>query len=328
MGEEHQVIVTNTSSVTQSTPEEARSTYKQYDVREDYSIGKDIGKGSFSTVNECTNKSTGERFALKSIEKSKIVECRQIENEIKILKRSSHPNIIQLIEVYETQDFLYIVMELISGGELYGQVLETGPFNEQKVHHLFNQLVEAVKYLHSIHITHRDLKLENILVSDNLQLKLSDFGLSKMFTLSDIEMMKTRVGTPCYVAPEILMGESYTNTVDLWSLGVILYLMSYCQYPFIACNIYQMYELITSGKIEFPEQTESSVDLQDLIRGLLKVDIKERFTLEDIINHPWIAKHSTSTFSQNNLSLSSTITCFSPLRASASGESQSILQVS
>lgn len=324
MGEEIQVNDSASVNITQSLPEEGeRTSYKQYDVREDYTIGKDIGKGSFSTVHECTNRISGDRFALKSIEKSKIVECRQIENEIKILKKASHPNIIQLIEVYETKDYLYIVMELISGGELYGQVLETGPFIEMKTHHLFHQLLEAIKYLHSIHITHRDLKLENILISDNLQLKLSDFGLSKMLTLSDTEMMKTRVGTPCYVAPEILMGECYTNAVDLWSLGVILYLMSYCQYPFFASNIYQMYELVTSGKVEFPEQTEISGDLQDLIRGLLKVDSKQRFTLEDVTNHPWTTKYSTS----NNLTLSATITCF-PLRASASGESQSIVQVS
>lgn len=319
MGEEH----LDTDLLNQNG-EASCSTYRQCDVREDYIIGKEIGKGSFSVVSECTNKRTLERFALKSIEKSKVIECKQIENEIKILKISSHSNIIQLIEVYETKDFLYLVMELIGGGELYGQVIEFGPFNELKTHYIFCQLLEAVKYLHSIHITHRDLKLENILISDNLQLKLSDFGLSKILKPSDIEMMKTRCGTPSYAAPEILMGESYSNAVDLWSLGVVLYLMSYCQYPFFATNIYQMYDLITSGTIVFPDESESSNDLQDLIRGLLRVDITKRYSLEDVSNHPWITKYSTSNYQTN----SSTIACFSTLRSSTSGESQSILQVS
>lgn len=297
------------------------STFKKVDVKEDYIIGKVIGKGSFSIVSECTHKVTGEICAVKAMSKSKFLDSKQIENEIEILKVSSHQNIIKLIDVYETSDFLYLVMELIRGGELYAEVIDIGPFNEMKAYKIFVQLFEAVQYLHSKNITHRDLKLENILINENLQLKLSDFGLSKKLDPSNIEFMKTRCGTPSYVAPEILLGELYTPSVDLWSLGVILYLMVFCQYPFQANNIYQMYELIISGNIDFP--TNVSKDLQDLIRGLMTVDVKDRLTLEGVANHPWMLKYLISTNQAISLIQSLSLSCSAEILTSQTqGESQ------
>jgi len=264
-------------------------TFQARDVRDDYTIGSVVGKGSFSTVNECFHKETGNSFAVKSISKATFRECSQIENELRILKMTRHENVIQLIDVYETDDYLYLVMELIKGGDLFTEISSIGPFNEMKAHSFFCHLFEAIKYLHSINIVHRDLKLENILINDKRQLKISDFGLSKILRPSDEEFMKTRCGTPSYVAPEILLGELYTASVDIWSLGVVLYLMVFSQYPFLSDSIYGMYEQILRGDLEFPSCVSN--DLQDLIRGLLTVDTKERLSLQGIANHPWVTKY-------------------------------------
>jgi len=196
------------------------------------------------------------------------------------------------VEVYDNEEYLYLVMELIRGGELDSEVINAGPFNEMKACKIFSQIVEGVKYLHSIRIVHRDLKLENILLNDKLQVKLSDFGLSKILDPSDEEFMKTRCGTPSYVAPEILLGEAYTPAVDLWSLGVILYLMVFAQYPFQATSIHQMYEKIIKRDLYFPSNI--SLELRDLIEGLLTTEVKDRITLEGIANHPWMWRNGSS----------------------------------
>eukprot|EP01114_Cavostelium_apophysatum_P019250 TRINITY_DN6151_c0_g1_i2.p1 TRINITY_DN6151_c0_g1~~TRINITY_DN6151_c0_g1_i2.p1 ORF type:complete len:338 (+),score=59.81 TRINITY_DN6151_c0_g1_i2:167-1180(+) len=265
------------------------------DVRLDFTIGQEIGKGSFSVVNECWDKISGRQYAVKTISKERLKECVQIENEILILKKSCHHNVIGLRDVYETEENLYLVMELISGGDLHTEVSDIGPFSEKKAHEIFKQLFDAIRYLHSVHIVHRDLKLENILVSRTNGepcLKLSDFGLSKILTPSNIEFMRTRCGTPTYVAPEILLGEPYTPSVDIWSMGVVLYVMVCQQYPFHATNLHEMYEMIITGRIQdFP--VEISEELKDLISGMLTVDVTERLSISAIAAHPWLRKFST-----------------------------------
>jgi len=135
---------------------------------------------------------------------------------------------------------------------------------------------------------HRDLKLENILIDSNRCIKLTDFGLSKIFELNDEQMMQTRCGTPCYVAPEILLGNPYSASVDIWSMGVILYVMTFSQFPFPTTNMHYMYEAIIAGTYEIPDIVDS--DLKDLITRLLCVDVQKRITIEEISNHTWIKK--------------------------------------
>jgi len=181
---------------------ELQASFIQGNIRDIYSIGREIGKGTFSQVHECTHKESGESFALKTINKtvyktSKVV----IENEIRILKKSCHTSIIRLYEVFETEENLFLVMELFKGGELYTHICDHGSLSEYRSHKIFSQVFDGVRYLHSIKIVHRDLKLENILLDTTRSIKLTDFGLSKIFELNDEQMMQTRCGTPCYVAP-------------------------------------------------------------------------------------------------------------------------------
>jgi len=263
------------------------------DVHVDYFIGQIIGTGSFSTVSECYHKITGETFAVKTISKQTFRNCRQaIENEIRILKKSSHSNIIKLFKIYDNEDYLYLIMELIRGGELFTEISDNGAFTEIRANKIFSQIFDGVKYLHSFNITHRDLKLENILIDSQSRVKLSDFGLSKILEPSDEEFMKTRCGTPCYVAPEILLGENYTSSVDIWSMGVILYVMVYSRYPFQSSCLHSTYESIIHGNFDLP--CTVSNELQDLLKGLLKV--KDRFTLDDIANHAWMKKFKDRQF--------------------------------
>lgn len=259
------------------------------DVREFYTIGQEVGKGAFSVVNECFHKTTGEAYAVKTILKDKLSECKQVENEIWVLLRCNHPNVARLYEIYETDDNLFLVMDLFRGGDLHTEVTTNGNFSEQKAHTVFTQLFTAIKYLHGNNIVHRDLKLENILLKrsdEHLLLKVSDFGLSKILRPSNVEFMKTRCGTPAYVAPEILLGENYTSSVDIWSLGVVLYVIVFGQYPFESPHLHEMYEKIISGQIDFPFRI--SRDLEDIIRGMLTVDPAERLSIVSIANHPWL----------------------------------------
>jgi len=297
------------------------STFIQCDVREHYSVENVVGTGTYSTVSRCTHKFSGEEFAVKVISKKLFQETKQsFENEISILKAVNHNNIIKLYEVYETPENIYMVMELIRGGELYTEISENGAISESKAYSIFIQLFEAVKHLHSKNIAHRDIKLENILIdSHHHRVKLSDFGLSKLLP-SDEELMRTRCGTPCYVAPEILMGDTYTNAIDIWSLGVILYVMVFSTYPFNNTSMYSMYEAIIAGKLEFP--TAISNDLQDLLKGLMKVNLKDRLTIDQIENHPWMKsqeENNNKAGSPNEVEL-----LFRELTLSSSFELQSV----
>lgn len=262
-------------------------------IEQEYTIEGVLGRGAFSIVKQCVHKRTGEIRAVKIVDKTRLGNTKNIENEIKILQQiGDHPNIIQLHEVFEDSQKLYLVMELVKGGELFGEVIQHGPFDESRVFKIFMQIVEAVKYLHSNHITHRDLKLENILITSNMEVKLTDFGLSKL-GLSDHEMMQTRCGTPMYVSPEILRGDKYDHRVDLWSLGVVLYILLHCSYPFMADSLNEIYAKIEEEELEFPEDAPRyslCPEVKDLITSLLQCDPKSRISLEEISTHPWVRK--------------------------------------
>lgn len=280
----------------------------QRSVSDDYFILQKIGEGASSTVFQCENKISSEMFAVKMIRKEEDVEnCHYVENEIRILRRCSHQNIIRLIDVYETDSELSIVLELVRGGDLFVE-LDNGPFNEMKAHGIFCQVVEAVRYLHSMQITHRDLKLENILMSGR-NVKLTDFGLSKLHQVNHSEFMRSRCGTLSYIAPEVLAGEKYTSSVDIWALGVMLYVMLFLQFPFTG-DVQNMYNEMRSGDLSYP--TSISRDLKSLIRGLLTMDPTERITLQGIMSHPWIKRYS---FKFAPMPVNSTVSIPNPLKA-------------
>ncbi|KAJ3448905.1 hypothetical protein M0813_27758 [Anaeramoeba flamelloides] len=260
-----------------------------------YELGEVLGQGTFSTVKKAIDKRTGLPWAIKILPKSGLNEnFKLVENEIEILSTVDHPNVIRMHEIFETTDKIYIVMEIVTGGELFDRIERLDHLTEQESAYLIKKILNALKYLHSKGIVHRDLKPENLLLSDNTkyaEIKLTDFGLSKV--MSDQDVMKTACGTPIYVAPEILSRKIYGPQVDVWSTGIILYvLLSGCA-PFYDENLPVLFNKIKRGKIHFPSQEWENISesAKDLIRKFLIVDPLRRITVEDALNHEWILKN-------------------------------------
>lgn len=202
-------------------------------IEDDYVIGKELGRGRFSVVCECVHKQTGVHCAVKIIDKATIEpeEKSLLRTEIAVLKLVDHPNIIRLEGLYESKNYIYIVMEMLKGGELFERIVGRPRFSELEAAKLMKPLLESVAYLHDLGIVHRDLKPENILCGENLDdLKIADFGLSKMILPK--EKMDAACGTLSYVAPEVLTMQGYGKEADLWSVGVILFLVLCGKLPF------------------------------------------------------------------------------------------------
>jgi len=221
------------------------------------------------------------------------VDTSRLQTEVDILTQVEHPHIIYLKEVFDTPDTLYLVMELILGGELFDKITEIGAYSERTAAELVRNIVSAVEYLHSMQIAHRDLKPTNLLLksSDDLtDVKIADFGLSKI--LGENTMMQTACGTPIYVAPEVLTGEAYEREVDMWSIGVITYILLCGFPPFFddGSNMAKLFDQILGGDFDYPEEywEDVSDEAKDFIDNLLIVDPKCRFTAAQALEHPWL----------------------------------------
>jgi len=260
-------------------------------VEKYYTVGDKLGSGSFSVVKLGVNKKTGEEYAIKIIEKKRVGEKKMMQTEIDILNQVHHPNVIQLKEMFETSTHLYLVMELVTGGELFDRIVQQGSFNEKEASYVTKQVLSGVHYLHSIGIVHRDLKPENLLCAsrDSLDIKITDFGLSKILSTEAVSMF-TACGTPSYVAPEVLRCEGYDKSVDLWSIGVIVYIILCGFPPFHHENNALLFELIMSGKFSFPDPywTNISAQAKDFLKKLLVVEVPSRMTTTSALKHPWI----------------------------------------
>jgi len=256
-----------------------------------YTITNEVlGSGFFATVKVGINKKTGEKVAVKIIDKSKVEESPQLlQNEIDIMAKVNHPHVVGLRAVFDTPTTLFIVMELVQGGELYELIVERKTFSEQDTSHIMGQVFSALEYLHGIGIVHRDLKLENMLLNDKktLSVKVADFGLSKLYSG---QALQTACGTPFYVAPDILLGTGYGPEVDMWACGVLLYILLSGRLPFHADNDAQLFQLIMEGNLVFksPQFDTVSKEATDLIRKLLVVDPKTRLTAKQALEHPFI----------------------------------------
>lgn len=270
------------------------------EIRDKYTISKVLGVGAYGEVRLAFEKSNCQKFAVKIIKKKKftvngkhqINTNKQIMSEIDILKKLDHPCIIRVHDVVDSPDSVFIVLDLVEGGELFDKIISIGRYDEETAKLLFYQMVLAIKYLHDKGISHRDLKPENLLLSSNKEndtlIKLTDFGLSKFF--DSATMMKTFCGTPNYLAPEVLAtkGEgNYTNKIDNWSLGVILYIILVGFPPF---SDDELEKQIKEGKYDFYDESWSSVseDAKDIIRKLMCVDPNKRASLEEVLSHDWI----------------------------------------
>ncbi|XP_027831781.3 calcium/calmodulin-dependent protein kinase type 1G isoform X2 [Ovis aries] len=259
-------------------------------IRKTFIFMEVLGSGAFSEVFLVKQRVTGKLFALKCIKKSPAFRDSSLENEIAVLKKIKHENIVTLEDIYESTTHYYLVMQLVSGGELFDRILERGVYTEKDASLVIQQVLSAVKYLHENGIVHRDLKPENLLYltpEENSKIMITDFGLSKM---EQSGVMSTACGTPGYVAPEVLAQKPYSKAVDCWSIGVITYILL-CGYPpFYEETESKLFEKIKEGYYEFesPFWDDISESAKDFICHLLEKDPNERYTCEKALRHPWI----------------------------------------
>nr|XP_046271262.1 serine/threonine-protein kinase DCLK2 isoform X3 [Scatophagus argus] len=262
-------------------------------ISEKYKVGKIIGDGNFAVVKECVERSTGKEFALKIIDKAKCSGKEHlIENEVAVLRKVKHPNIIMLIEEVDTSSELYLVMELVKGGDLFDAITSSAKYTERDASVMVYNLAAALKYLHSINIVHRDIKPENLLVFEypdgTKSLKLGDFGLATVVE----GPLYTVCGTPTYVAPEIIAESGYGLKVDIWAAGVITYILLCGFPPFRSESNMQedLFEQILQGRLDFPSPYWDNItdSAKELIGKMLQVNVEARYTAQDILSHPWV----------------------------------------
>ena|SRR3989338_599803 len=250
-----------------------------------------FASGNFSRVVSATRKKDGKKFAVKIIQEGSMDQHR-MDTEINILKKAKHPNVINLEDVFAEEKRLYLVLELVTGGELFDKIVELGSYTEKDARGVVRQILDAVRYLHENNIVHRDLKPTNLLLKapGSNEIKITDFGLSKV--VGPDVAMQTACGTPIYVAPEVLEGSEYTEAVDLWSVGVIMYILLCGFPPFFDEdeNMGALFEQIMAGDFDFPSPYWDNIsdDAMDLIEKLLVVDPAARLSAAQALDHPWI----------------------------------------
>ncbi|KAI3964683.1 hypothetical protein MKW92_049833 [Papaver armeniacum] len=258
-----------------------------------YELGRTVGKGTFAKVKCAKNVETGETAAIKILDKQKLVEhdmIGQIKREISTMKLVRHPNVVCLFEVLASKTKIYIVLEFITGGELFDKIAKKGRLKEDEARKYFQQLIHAVDYCHSRGVFHRDLKLENLLLDANGDLKVSDFGLSALpQQLREDGLLHTMCGTPNYVAPEVLNGKGYNGAkADLWSCGVILFVLMAGYFPFDDSNLMELYKKICKAEYLIPSWLSSGS--KKVIKRILDPDPSTRITFAELLQNEWFKK--------------------------------------
>ena len=258
-----------------------------------YMLARELGTGAFSVVKLGVNKASGETVAVKIVSKRKLSEedLRALWTEIEILDSLNHPHIVKLYEVFEEGQEFYIVTELVQGGELFDRIVSKSHYTEKECRDLIKVMLSTLKYMHANNVVHRDLKPENLLLmsdSDDTNIKIADFGFAKK--ISDLQPQEVACGTPGYVAPEILRGDLYGAEVDIWSLGVITYVLLAGYPPFYDDDTRKLFRKIKEARYYFHEDYWSGVsaDAIDMIRKMICLDQRERWTAAQLLHHPWM----------------------------------------
>ncbi|KAM6937535.1 death-associated protein kinase 2 [Xenentodon cancila] len=274
------------------------AVFKQQNVEDFYEIGEELGSGQFAIVKRCKEKSTGAEFAAKFIKKRQSrssrrgVKREEIEREVNILQQLQHPNIVELHDVYENRTDVVLVLELVSGGELFDFLARKESLSEEEATQFIKQILDGVQHLHSKRIAHFDLKPENIMLLDrNVSLpriKLIDFGLAHQ--IEDGAEFKNIFGTPEFVAPEVVNYEPLGLEADMWSIGVITYILLSGASPFLGDTKQETLGNISAMDYDFDEEFFSNTSelAKSFIRQLLEKDTRKRMTIQDALNHPWI----------------------------------------
>ncbi|KAG7957617.1 hypothetical protein I3843_11G184600 [Carya illinoinensis] len=264
------------------------------DVKQYYTIGKELGRGQFGVTYLCTENSTGRQYACKSISKRKLVsknDKEDIKREIQIMQHlSGQPNIVEFKGAYEDKQSVHVVMELCAGGELFDRIIAKGHYSERAAASICRAIVNVVNICHFMGVMHRDLKPENFLLSskdENALLKATDFGLSVF--IEEGKVYRDIVGSAYYVAPEVLR-RRYGKEIDIWSAGVILYILLSGVPPFWAETEKGIFDAILKGEIDFESKPWPSISgiAKDLVRKMLTQDPKKRITSIQVLEHPWI----------------------------------------
>ncbi|CAL9159597.1 unnamed protein product [Musa hybrid cultivar] len=258
-----------------------------------YELGRTLGEGSFAKVKYARDVRTGNSFAIKILDKQQVLRHKmveQIKREISTMKLIKHPNVVQIYEVMASKTKIYIVLEFVDGGELFDKVANHGKLKEDEARRYFQQLINAVDYCHSRGVYHRDLKPENLLLDSYGTLKVSDFGLSAFAPqIREDGLLHTTCGTPNYVAPEVLNDKGYDGTAsDIWSCGVILFVLMAGYLPFDEPNLITLYKKISKAEFLFPAWFSSGA--KKLITRILDPNPHTRITISNILANEWFKK--------------------------------------
>uniref|UniRef100_A0A8C8LUH8 non-specific serine/threonine protein kinase n=1 Tax=Oncorhynchus tshawytscha TaxID=74940 RepID=A0A8C8LUH8_ONCTS len=271
--------ITNPGHPSASRPPPARVGY--------YEIERTIGKGNFAVVKLATHIITKAKVAIKIVDKTQLDDenLKKIFREVQIMKMLRHPHIIRLYQVMETERMIYLVTEYASGGEIFDHLVAHGRMAEKDARRKFKQIVAAVHFCHCRNIVHRDLKAENLLLDHNLNIKIADFGFSNLFSRG--QLLKTWCGSPPYAAPELFEGKEYDGPkVDIWSLGVVLYVLVCGALPFDGSTLQNLRARVLSGKFRIP--FFMSTDCEYLIRHMLVLEPSRRLSMEQICKNKWM----------------------------------------
>eukprot|EP00930_Biecheleria_cincta_P018147 TRINITY_DN1422_c0_g2_i1.p1 TRINITY_DN1422_c0_g2~~TRINITY_DN1422_c0_g2_i1.p1 ORF type:complete len:474 (+),score=104.49 TRINITY_DN1422_c0_g2_i1:286-1707(+) len=277
-----------------------------------------LGEGSYGHVYKGTDKNTKAIRAIKSIDIERVGDTSKLEAEIEIQQILDHPNIVKLYEVFKDSRRYYLVMELCTGGELFDRIVtvyENGSFSERDAANYMQQILAAIRYLHSKHYAHRDIKPENFLLENetaSAAIKVIDFGLAKHHPPGDAPL-KTKAGTPYYVAPEVLKGQ-YGEKCDIWSIGVVAYILLCGFPPFSGDTDSQILKAVKKGAFDFPspEWDNISKEAKDFIRKMLVLDVSARSSAEQLLEDEWLRKSlSGETVGTLNLKIGENLRKFS-----------------
>ncbi|XP_073313352.1 CBL-interacting serine/threonine-protein kinase 1-like [Primulina huaijiensis] len=261
-----------------------------------YEFGRTLGEGNFAKVKFARHVDSDRPFAIKILEKNTILDLKlthQIKREIGTLKLLKHPNVVRLYEVLASKTKIYMVLEYVNGGELFDRIASKGRLPEAQGRKLFQQLIDGVSYCHNKGVFHRDLKLENVLIDANGNIKITDFGLSALPQhFRDDGLLHTTCGSPNYVAPEILSNRGYDGAAsDTWSCGVILYVILTGYLPFDDRNLAVLYQKITKGDAQLPKWL--SPEAKNLIKRILDPNPRSRLTIDEIKENGWFKQDYT-----------------------------------
>mmetsp|Transcript_52818 Transcript_52818/g.85470 ORF Transcript_52818/g.85470 Transcript_52818/m.85470 type:complete len:665 (-) Transcript_52818:184-2178(-) len=274
-------------------------------ILDHYTLGATLGKGSFAVVKEAQRKDSGKRFAVKMIERANpAFDVEALRKEIDTMQRINHPNCIRLHDVFEEEKYICLVLDLVTGGELFDRIIARGHYSEKDAAEVSKEVLLAVAYLHAQGIVHRDLKPENLLYMSNDEntreykhIKVADFGLARLGGPG--AAMRTMCGTPGYVSPEVLDPRlsgpfGYGPEIDVWSIGVVLYIMLCGFPPFYSENTIALFRQIRRGDYSFPSPYWDSISdyAKDLVRRMLVVNPQKRLTAQQCLQHPWIVNAS------------------------------------